>query len=140
MTKIRQKNRITIVDGKLCIQYYLLLQQLTYQKKLKDNTYKQYVSYHIKFPKTLYELIGKQNKVYLEKQENKLILHTEDNENYRKINIQKTRKNDDIGYQLTIPQKLLKIQEYKRGKTYILCQTIAADNKEGYIITLELLL
>ena len=26
------------------------------------------------------------------------------------------------------------------GETYILCQTIAANNKEGYIITLELLL
>ena len=139
MTKIRQKNRITTVDGKLCIQYYLLLQQLTYRKKLKDNTYKEYVSYHIKFPKTLYELIGK-DEIYLEKQEEKLILHTENNENYRKINIQKTRRNNDVGYQLTIPQKLLKIHEYKRGETYILCQTIAANNKEGYLITLELLL
>lgn len=139
MTKIRQKNRITTVDGKLCIQYYLLLQQLTYRKKLKDNTYKEYVSYHIKFPKTLYELIGK-DEIYLEKQEDKLIIHTENNENYKRINIQKTRRNNDVGYQLTIPQKLVKIHEYKRGETYILCQTIAANNKEGYIITLELLL
>lgn len=139
MTKIKQKTRIITVDGKLCIQYYLLLQQLTYRKKLKDDKYKVYVSYHIKFPKTLYELLGNKDTIYLEKQKDKLVIHTQNNENYKKITIQKTQKNDDIGYQLTIPQKLLKINEYKRGETYILCQTIAANNKEGYIITLELI-
>ena len=138
MTKIKQKTRIITVDGKLCIQYYLLLQQLTYRKKLKDDKYKIYVSYHIKFPKTLYELIGNKDIIYLEKQEDKLVIHTQNDENYKKITIQKTQKNDDIGYQLTIPQKLLKINEYKRGETYILCQTTAANNKEGYNITLEL--
>ena len=96
------------------------------------------MSYHIKFPRTLYELIG-QDTVYLEKVEDKLVMHTNSHESYKKIHIQETRKNDTTGYQLTIPQKLLKIKNYKRGNTYILCETIAADNKKGYTLTLELI-
>ena len=141
MTKnIAEKHRYTLVDGKLCIQHYLLLQQLTYRKKLKDNSYKEYQSYHIKFPKAIKELLGSNDVVFLEKLDSKLVVHTRNGDGFKKIKIQETRKgNDDVGYQLTIPQKLLDITSYKRGETYVLCQVLAAKNNNGFIITLELI-
>ena len=139
MTKITQKHKITTRDGRLCVQYYILLQRLSYKKKLKNNTVKEYLSYHIKFPKALYELLGCEDIVYLEKMDDKLVLHTHPGDTYKKIRIQHTRKNDTVGYQLTIPQKLLKIDDYTSGETIILCETVAADNNKGYTMTLELI-
>lgn len=139
MTNITHKHVITTVDGRLCVRYYLLLQRLSYKKRLKDDSYKEYVSYHIKFPRVLYDLLDcEDNTVYLEKVDDHLVLHTSSGEDYKKVRIQHSQKKDDIGYQLTIPQKLMKINDYKRGETYILCQTIASDNNKGYVITLEL--
>ena len=140
MTKnIAEKHRYIILDSKLCIQHYLLLQQLTYRKKLKDNSYREYQSYHIKFPKAVKELLGSNDTVFLEKVDDKLVLHTSNGDGFKKIKIQETRKgNDDVGYQLTIPQKLLDITDYKRGETLVLCQVTAADNEDGFIITLKL--
>lgn len=136
--EITEKHKYIIIDGKLCVQHYLLLQQLTYHKKLKDNSYKEYKSYHIKFPKAVKELL-KYDTVFLENREGKLVVHTRNFEGYKKIKIQETKKGkNDVGYQLTIPQKLMNISNYKRKKTCVLCQVIAADNSEGFIITLEL--
>lgn len=138
MTKnIAEKHRYTVIDGKLCIQHYLLLQQLTYRKKLKDNTYKEYQSYHIKLPKAVKELL-KEDSVFLEKVDEKLVVHTIDGDGFKKIKIQESKKGNDVGYQLTIPQKLLNITSYQRGETYVLCQVVAADNSDGFVIILEL--
>lgn len=137
MTKnIVEKHRYTVIEGKLCIQHYLLLQQLTYRKKLKDNTYKEYQSYHIKLPKAVKELL-KEDSVFLEKVDEKLVVHTIDGDGFKKIKIQESKKGNNVGYQLTIPQKLLDMTSYKRGETYILCQVTAADNSDGFVITLE---
>lgn len=136
---ITEKHRYDVIEGKLCIQHYLLLQQLSYRKKLKDNSYKDYQSYHIKLPRAVKELLH-DNTVFLEKVDDKLVVHTSSGEGFKKIKIQKSRKgNDDVGYQLTIPRKLLDMSSYKRGETYILCQVTAADNSNGFVITLELI-
>ena len=136
---IRNKHNITTIEGKLCIQYYILLQQLTFKKKLKDETYKEYNSYLIKFPRPIKELIATDD-VYLEKSGNTFYLRNKEVENAKKIRIQKSKSGkDNIAYQLTIPRKLFKITNYQSGKTYILCQVLSSNNKEGYEITLELL-
>ena len=134
---IAEKHRYTVLDGKLCIQHYLLLQQLTYRKKLKDNSYKEYQSYHIKLPKAVKELLPANNTVFLEKVDDKLVLHTTNGDGFKKIKIQESKKGNDVGYQLTIPQKLLDMTSYRRGETYILCQVTAADNTDGFVITLK---
>lgn len=138
MTKnIAEKHRYTVLEGKLCIQHYLLLQQLNYRKKLKDKSYKEYQSYHIKLPKAVKELL-KEDSVFLEKVDEKLVVHTIDDDGFKKIKIQESKKGNDVGYQLTIPQKLLDVTSYQRGETYILCQITSSENKDSFIITLEL--
>lgn len=137
--KSKKETKYTIQDGHLCIQHYLLLQQLTYRKKLKTGEYKQYNSYHIKFPRVVHDLIDPpDDTIYLEKVEDEIIIHKEKNEKYKKVRFQKNNKTDthNITYQLTIPKKMLKIDNYKRGETYILCQVTAAENNEGYSVTL----
>ena len=136
---IAEKHRYTVIEGKLCIQHYLLLQQLTYRKKLKDNSYKEYQSYRIKLPRAVKELLGENNTVFLEKVDEKLVVHTSNGDGFKKIKIQESRKGKDIGYQLTIPQKLLDMTDYQRGETQVLCQVVAAaDNSDAFVITLEL--
>ena len=135
---IIEKHRYTVLNGKLCIQHYLLLQQLTYRKKLKDNSYKEYQSYHIKLPKVVKELLPANNTVFLEKVDDKLVVHTSNGDGFKKIKIQESKKGNDRGYQLTIPQKLLDMTSYQRGETYILCQVVAADNSKGFVISLNL--
>jgi len=133
---ITLKHRYTVLDGKLCIQHYLLLQRLTYHKKLKDNTYRNYQSYHIKLPKAVKELLS--DTVFLEKVDDKLVLHTGYDDGFKKIRIQESKKGNDKGYQLTIPRNMIDMKNFKQGETYILCQVSAADNEDGFIITLEL--
>ncbi|MBR0471946.1 MAG: hypothetical protein IJI98_04530 [Methanosphaera sp.] len=137
--KAREKHRYRIIDGKLCIEHYLSLQQLNFRKKLKNDEYKIYSSYHIKLPRSIYELLDKPKQVYLEKRDKKLIIHTTCSEDFKKINIQTSKTGQgNNGYQLTIPKKLLDTSNYERGKTMILCRIIAADNTKGYTLTLEL--
>lgn len=134
---IAGKHRYTVLNGKLCIQHYLLLQQLTYRKKLKDKTYKEYQSYHIKLPRAVKELLGDNNTVFLEKMDDKLVVHTSDSDGFKKIKIRESKKENNVGYQLTIPQKLLDMTSYQHGETGILCQVVAADNDDGFVITFE---
>ena len=139
LTKNESKTSYEVIDGRLCIKHYLLLQQLVYRKKLKDNTYKEYYSYHIKLPRVIYELINPvDDTVYLEYDENRIIVHKESNDSFKRLRIQRSVHDSSVIYQLTIPQKFLKLVYYESGKTAVVCQVIATDNDEGYEVTLEL--
>ncbi len=123
----------------LRIRHYLLLQQLVYRKKLKDNTYREYYSYHIKLPHVIYELIDPvDDTVYLEEDEKRIIVHRESEDSFKRIRIQKSVYDSGVIYQLTVPQKFLNMVDYESGKTAVVCQVIAADNDVGFEITLEL--
>lgn len=141
--KYSQRIKYTLIDGKLCIQHYLLLQRLTFNKKVKTGEYKEYNSYHIKFPRAIYDLLQPEdNQLYLKQLENgKILVLTEPDDAARKVKIQKTNKkqnssSDNRTYSITIPKKLLVLDDYRQGEVFILCQIIA-DNETGYTTTLE---
>lgn len=140
LTNRNSKTCYTVVDGKLCVKHYLLLQQLLYRKKLKDNTFKEYCSYHVKFPRVVYELLNPVDGiVYLEHVDNRIIIHRESDDSFKKIRIQKSRSDSNIIYQLTVPRIFLKLDDYKSGESIVVCQVIAADNDDGYLVWLELM-
>ena len=139
LTRNESKTSYDVIDGMLRIRHYLLLQQLVYRKKLKDNTYREYYSYHIKLPHVIYELIDPvDDTVYLEEDEKRIIVHRESEDSFKRIRIQKSVYDSGVIYQLTVPQKFLNMVDYESGKTAVVCQVIAADNDVGFEITLEL--
>lgn len=140
LTKNDSKTSYSILEGKLCITHYLLLQQLVYRKKLKDNSFKEYYSYHVKLPRAVYELINPvDDVVYLEHAEKRIVLHRKSDNLFKRIRIQKSRNDHSVSYQLTIPTKFLKGDDYKTGAITIACRVIAADNSDGYVISFEVL-
>ena len=140
--KYSQRVKYTVKEGKLCIEHYLALQRLTFQKKNKQGEYKQYNSYHIKLPRTIYDLLKpKDNQLYLKQVGNKILILTKDDEAARRVKIQQTNKKEDNrpSYSLTIPKKLLFPQDIVPGEVYILCTILATDSKAGYTVTLEMI-
>ncbi len=140
--KQKQKVKYKTINGKLCIEHNILLQQLQFRKKDKNDEYKNYYSYFIKLPRAIYTLINPTDDlVYLKKHENKIIILPEEDENTKKVKIQLDNKSqctdsDDYRYKLTIPKKYLNTTQYQTRKSYIICQITAKNNKTGYEITL----
>jgi len=141
--KINQKVTYKLIDNKLCIEHHILLQQLIFRKKTKNNEYKEYYSYFIKLPRAIYNLLSPEDDiVYLTKNKEKIHIYTEAVDNSKKVHIQidnRSQKNnvEYNRYKLTIPKKFITKTNYKQEKSYILCQIKANNNKRGYEITLK---
>jgi len=141
--KTNQKVTYKLIDNKLCIEHHILLQQLIFRKKTKNNEYKEYYSYFIKLPRAIYNLLSPEDDiVYLTKNKEKIHIYTEAVDNSKKVHIQidnRSQKNnmEYNRYKLTIPKKFITKTNYKHEKSYILCQIKANNNKRGYEITLK---
>lgn len=141
--KINQKSTYKVIDGKLCIEHHILLQQLTFRKKAKNEEYKDYYSYFIKLPLAIYDLISpKDNIIYLKKKNDKIILQRDMDAASKKVKIQVDNKSlenehEFNRYKISIPKKFIEETGYERGKSYMTCRIISNDNSTGYIITLK---
>ena len=139
----KQKVTYKVSNGKLCIEHHIILQQLTFRKKGKNEEYKKYHSYFIKLPKAIYDLLSPtKNIIYLKHQDDKLFILKNNEKNTKKVRIQvDNRSIDNITeynrYKISIPKKFIKEKDYKRGKSYMKCQIISSNNNPGYIINLK---
>lgn len=134
------RTRYSVVDGRLCIEHFLLLQQLTYRKKLKDDKFKEYFSYHVKLPRVIFDLLDPvDNMVYLEGCDGFVVVHRMMGDGFKRIRIQESRKGDgSVIYQLTVPQKLLSVDAFVRGETFVRCRVVSCDDGDGFRLTLSL--
>ena len=134
------KVKYKTIDGKLCIEHYILLQELTFRKKSTTGEYKTYNSYLIKLPAAVYNLLDTRE-VYLEKVNEEILILDTPTDNTRKVRIQEDKRSiNDVQknrYSFTIPKKMLNLETYKRGESYITLRIIAQDNNKGYALTLE---
>ena len=142
MTK-QTKVKYKITGGKLSIEHNILLQQLTFRKKTKNNKDNIYYSYFIKLPRAIYTLLKPtDDTVYMKYEEDKIILSPHVMDMAKKVKIQIDNKSltdnpREHRYKLTIPRKFIDTQDYQRQKSYITLTITAEDNKEGYNITLK---
>lgn len=140
---IRQKSTYRVLDGKLCIEHYILLQQLTFRKKGKTGEYKDYYSYFIKLPLPVYDLLAPEDDIiYLKKEDDKIILQKNMCADGRRVKIQVdnkslNKKREFNRYKISIPKKFITENCYERGKSYMTCRITGSDNSTGYTITLE---
>ena len=141
--KSNQKVTYKVLDKKLCIEHHILLQQLTFHKKSKNDKYSEYHSYFIKLPRAIYDLLSpEKDTVYLRKAGENIHISRNDMDKSKKVQIQIDNRSLDNKteynrYKLTIPKKFINETCYKRGKSYILCQITSKENETGYEIILK---
>ena len=141
--QVNQKVTYKVLDGRLCIEHHIVLQQLTFRKKGKSGEFKNYHSYFIKLPRAIYDLLSPMGDiVYLKGCDDRILVLNSVDEDAKKVRIQVDNSSvDNLGdfnrYKISIPKKFINEDDYRRGESYMLCQVVSTGDSPGYVIFLK---
>lgn len=141
--QVNQKVTYRVLDGRLCIEHHIVLQQLTFRKKGKSGEFKNYHSYFIKLPRAIYDLLSPAGDIiYLKSYDDRILVLNSVDEDAKRVRIQVDNSSvDNLGdfnrYKISIPKKFINEDEYRRGESYMLCQVVSTSDSHGYVIFLK---
>lgn len=141
--QVNQKVTYRVLDGRLCIEHHIVLQQLTFRKKGKSGEFKNYHSYFIKLPRAIYDLLSPVGDiVYLKGCDDRILVLDSVDEGAKRVRIQVDNgSGDSLGdfnrYKISIPKKFIREDEYRRGESYMMCRVVSSGNGPGYVIFLK---